>query len=294
MFFRVPTHLNRLYHRPERKLEKRGDMQGQVRKMKTEFRAGEPVRYALPLGSEDVPLNSRLEKTFRLEFKQAISCISCDRKIKKTFSQGHCYPCFIGLASCDSCIVKPELCHFAQGTCREPDWGESHCMIPHTVYLANSSGLKVGITRGVEPVSRWIDQGASQGLAIRRVATRLESGRVEVALKHFVADRTNWRKMLQGTADAVDLPAERESILRLQLEKDPDNPLPGEEVEGAKPVEIDYPVRVYPKKIVSHNFDKNAVLEGTLLGIKGQYLILDTAVVNIRKYGGYHMELADT
>jgi hypothetical protein len=268
-------------------------MQGQVRKMKTEFEAGAPVRYALPLGTEDVPLNSRIGNTFRLEFKRAISCLACGRKIKKTFSQGHCYPCFTRLASCDSCIVKPELCHFALGTCREPDWGQSHCMIPHTVYLANSSALKVGITRGIEPVYRWIDQGATQGLAIRRVATRLDSGRVEVALKHFVADRTNWRKMLQGTADAVDLPAERDSIFRLQREKDPGHELPGEEIAAAKTVAIDYPVSEYPKKIVSHNFDKQEVLEGTLLGIKGQYLILDTAVVNIRKYGGYQMELAD-
>lgn len=269
-------------------------MQGQVRKMKTHFEAGAPVRYALPLGTEDVPLNERIGKAFRLEFKHAITCLSCDRKIKKTFAQGHCYPCFTRLASCDRCIVKPELCHFAQGTCREPDWGQSNCMIPHTVYLANSSALKVGITRGVEPVYRWIDQGATQGLAIRRVATRLDSGHVEVALKHFVADRTNWRKMLQGTAAAVGLQAERDSILRLQREKDPNHELPGEEIASATTVEIDYPVSEYPKKIVSHNFDKQEVLEGTLLGIKGQYLILDTCVVNIRKYGGYHMELTDT
>jgi hypothetical protein len=261
--------------------------------MKTEFKAGDPVGYSLPLGTESVPLNSRIGETFKLEFKQAITCVNCDRKIKKTFSQGHCYPCFTKLASCDSCIVKPELCHFAQGTCREPDWGEANCMQPHTVYLANSSALKVGITRGVEPVYRWIDQGATQGLAIRRVATRLDSGLVEIALKHFVADRTNWRKMLQGRAESVDLPAECEAILQKHMEKDPGNLLPGEEIEGAETVEIDYPVGEYPTKIVSHNFDKKDVLEGTLLGIKGQYLILDTAVVNIRKYGGYHMELAD-
>lgn len=269
-------------------------MQGPTRKMKTEFVAGEPVSYALPLGAEDTPLNPRIGKTFKLEFKQAISCIACDRSIKKTFSQGHCYPCFIKLASCDSCIVKPELCHFAQGTCREPDWGEAHCMIPHTVYLANSSALKVGITRGVEPVYRWIDQGATQGLAIRRVATRLDSGKVEVSLKPYVADKTNWRKMLQGTASPLDLRKERDAILAERAEGDPANPLLGEPIDNAETIEIDYPVTEYPTKIVSHNFDKKDVLEGTLLGIKGQYLILDTAVVNIRKYGGYHMALSDS
>ncbi|MEE9397603.1 MAG: DUF2797 domain-containing protein, partial [Methylococcales bacterium] len=28
---------------------------------------------------------------------------------------------------------------------------------------------------------------------------------------------------------------------------------------------------------------------GTLMGIKGQYLIFDTGVINIRKYGGYSL-----
>ncbi|MBW2726563.1 MAG: DUF2797 domain-containing protein [Deltaproteobacteria bacterium] len=269
-------------------------MQGQVRKMKTEFEAGQPVRYALPLGEHDAPLNPRIGKTFKLEFKAAISCIACDRSIKKTFSQGHCYPCFTKLASCDRCIVKPELCHYAQGTCREPKWGETHCLIPHTVYLANSSGLKIGITRGVEPIYRWIDQGATQGLAIRRVATRLDSGHVEVALKQFVADKTNWRKMLQGSASPLDLAAERDAILSTYAAEDPANPLLGEPIEEAQMIEIEYPVAEYPTKVVSHNFDKKDVLEGTLLGIKGQYLILDTAVVNIRKYGGYHLALGDS
>lgn len=268
-------------------------VQGQVRKMKTEFTAGEPVRYALPLGERDVPLNDRLGKTFRLRFEGAITCIHCDRKIKKTFSQGFCYPCFQRLAQCDQCIVKPELCHFAQGTCREPEWGEAHCMIPHTVYLANSSTLKVGITRGIEPVYRWIDQGAIQGLPIRRVGTRLESGQVEVALKDYVADKTNWRAMLKGEADPIDLVAERDALLARYAADAPDKPLLGEAIEEAEPVEIEYPVAEFPKKIVSHNFDKKEVFEGTLMGIKGQYLILDTGVVNVRKYGGYHLALDD-
>lgn len=267
-------------------------MQGSVRKMKTKFEAGKPVQYALPLGSSDVGLNDRIGKPFKLEFKQTISCVNCDRAIKKTFSQGHCYPCFTQLASCDSCIVKPELCHFANGTCREPLWGEANCMIPHTVYLSNSSSLKVGITRGVEPVYRWIDQGATQGLAIRRVASRLESGQVEMALKDYVADKTNWRMMLQGPAEPRDLATERDTILKLHAENSSGIELPGTATEDADTVEIAYPVEEYPTKIVSHNFDKKPVLEGTLAGIKGQYLILDTGVVNIRKYGGYHLELS--
>ncbi len=267
-------------------------VQGQVQKMKTAFTAGEPVQYALPLGSVDAPLNDRIGKTFRLSFTGDISCIHCDRKIKKTFSQGFCYPCFQRLAQCDQCIVKPELCHYAAGTCREPQWGETHCLIPHTVYLANSSGLKVGITRGTEPIHRWIDQGAIQGLAIRRVGSRLDSGHVEVALKDFVADKTNWRAMLKGEVEPLDLLAERDALLAKHAESKTHEALIGDGLDGEAPVEIEYPVVEYPKKIVSHNFDKKEVFEGMLMGIKGQYLILDTGVVNVRKFGGYHLALA--
>ena len=266
-------------------------MLGPVQKMKTRYVAGEPVHYELPLGSHDVPLNERIGQMFRLEFKQAINCIHCDRKIKKTFSQGYCFPCFTRLAQCDQCIVKPELCHYDQGTCREPEWGQTHCLIPHTVYLANSSALKVGITRGVEPVSRWIDQGATQGLAIRRVATRLESGRVEVALKAFVADKTNWRAMLKGAAQPLDLARERDRLMMRYEREGPGAALLGQAIADAEAVEIDYPVSEYPSKVVSHNFDKQAVCEGTLMGIKGQYLMLDTGVVNLRKFAGYHLEI---
>jgi hypothetical protein len=68
--------------------------------------------------------------------------------------------------------------------------------------------------------------------------------------------------------------------------------LEGDALDGESPVEIEYPVAEYPSKIVSHNFAKKPVFEGTLNGIKGQYLILDTGGVNVRKYGGYHLELS--
>ena len=260
--------------------------------MRTEYRPGLPVGYSLPVGDEDVPLASRIGNPVRIEFLGQINCLNCGRVTRKSFGQGHCYPCFRDLARCDSCIVKPELCHYAKGTCREPEWGETHCLIPHTVHLSNSSALKVGITRGVDPVGRWIDQGACQGLAIRRVATRLESGEVETSLKRFVADKTNWRKMLQGEPERVDLRARRDELLDRAQAEEPGAGLPGNPIDDAQIFEIAYPVLEYPKKVVSHNLEKASVLEGTLTGIKGQYLILDTAVINIRKYGGYQLRVS--
>jgi hypothetical protein len=250
-----------------------------------------PVLYYLKVGEEELPMNEKLGKTLRIEFAGEISCVACRRSVKKSFSQGYCYPCFRSLPETDGCIIRPETCHYAAGTCRDPAWGEAHCLQPHTVYLANSSALKVGITRGLEPVSRWIDQGASAGLAIRHAKDRLESGRIEIALKEFVADRTNWRAMLKGDPEPVDLALKRDEFLARYAELYPDTPLPGEAFPDAAAVEIQYPVSQYPEKVKSHNLDKEALLEGTLMGIKGQYLILDTAVINMRKYGGYHLQI---
>ncbi len=219
---------------------------GSIRKMRSTLAS--PVSYELPVGDEAVPMNERLGQTLRLEFQGAISCVACGRSIKKSFSQGYCYPCFRDLPETDGCIVKPETCHFAKGTCRDASWGETHCMRPHTVYLANSSGLKVGITRGLDPTSRWIDQGASAGLAIRQVATRLESGLVEIALKEFVSDKTDWRRMLRGAPDPLDLPAQRDLLLGRFEEEHPGESLLGIPFPEAQPLAIEYPVLEYPEK----------------------------------------------
>ena len=61
--------------------------------------------------------------------------------------------------------------------------------------------------------------------------------------------------------------------------------------EDAALQHIDYPVTSYLDKIKSHNFDKNPHVEGTLLGIKAQYLIFDTGVINIRKFAGYKVTM---
>ena len=252
------------------------------------------VQYAFRLGEQEVPVNPLIGKTLRLEYLGAIHCSHCGRKTKTSFSQGYCYPCMTKLAQCDVCIMAPEKCHYDQGTCREPSWGEQFCMTDHVVYLANSSGIKVGITRASQLPTRWLDQGASQALPIVRVATRQQSGLVEDLFRSQVADRTNWRALLKGDAEVLDLPAIREQIfdacadglsaLQARFGLQAIQPLPDAEV-----VQMNYPVEAYPKKIVSFNLDKDPVAEGTLLGIKGQYLIFDTGVINIRKYTAYQL-----
>lgn len=267
---------------------------GALRKMTAQLNEGQ-VQYQLPVGDDAVELNPLIGKQLELTFHGAINCQHCGRKTKKSYSQGFCFPCMQKLAQCDMCIMKPETCHFHLGTCREPEWGEKHCFIPHIVYLANTSGLKVGITRHTQMPTRWIDQGAIQALPIFEVDSRLQSGEVEIELAKLVADKTNWRAMLKGQVAPLDLKAEKARLLgdienalaslRLKYGNDAIREI------NQDVINLQYPVSQYPSKVTSFNFDKQPEIKGTLMGIKGQYLIFDSGVINIRKFTSYHVDV---
>ncbi len=267
--------------------------QGALRKMRTELTDGQ-ARYQLVCGEQSLALNELLGQRISLSHSGAINCLHCGRKTKKSFSQGYCYPCFTKLPECDSCIMSPEKCHFHLGTCRDPSWGEQFCFQTHIVYLANSSGVKVGITRGTQVPTRWIDQGAVQALPILRVDSRLQSGLMEHLFKDQVADKTNWRTMLKGGIAPLDLKAERDRLFEASsagmAELEQRFGLQAVQRLEAEEVTIDYPVLKYPLKVSSLNLDKTPDISGQLLGIKGQYLILDTGVINLRKYTSYEVE----
>lgn len=243
-----------------------------------------------------IGLNELVGQELKLVYKQEINCTHCHKQIKKSYSGGYCYPCSLKLAEADMCILKPELCHYARGTCRDSAWGERHCMIPHYVYLANSSGLKVGITRSTQIPTRWIDQGAVAGLPIFKVSTRLQSGLFEKLIASEINDKTDWRKMLKGNIDEIDLEEKRDELFNLfgeaidGLESDL-GPGQVDILESHEVTTINYPVSQYPEKVSSLGFDKNPVVGGKLLGIKGQYLIFNTGVINIRSHTGYKIEI---
>ena len=113
-------------------------------------------------------------------------------------------------------------------------------------------------------------------------------------MKAFVGDRTDWRRMLKGEPERLDLIAERTRLLeaaRMSLSAE-GIPSPEQGVRllnDAFPVHFSYPVLTYPDKVRAHNFDKEARIEGVLHGIKGQYLIFDNGVLNVRKFAGYEI-----
>lgn len=235
------------------------------------------VLYSLLLDDREIPINELIGTHVKVTFAGEKRCIHCGRKANKLFNQGSCWPCFQKLALNDLCQVKPHLCHYE--TCREQDWGDGHCMIPTYVYLAKSSDIKVGITRNIP--GRWMDQGAVEAVPIALVPTRKMAGELELFLSEHLPDKTNWRKMLKGEVSDRAILEVREQVLALIPEEFRGYILADEQVRG-----FSYPVAELPEKIASHDIEK-APAEGRLLGIKGNYLILSTGVLNLSKFAGY-------
>lgn len=264
-------------------------MEGHLTKMRVEL--GNPVQYYLRLDDEQLHLNPLIGSEISIEFLGKIHCAHCEAETKKPYSGGYCYPCSLKLAACDMCVLKPELCHYHKGTCREPEWGESHCMIDHYIYLSNTSGIKVGITRHTQLPTRWIDQGAVQALPIIKVKSRYHSGLFEKAFTKSLNDKTNWREMLKGDPKKLNLEKRRDLLFRtLSREMDSLERELGEENIAFLSVdvtEIEYPVTSYPEKVTSVNLLNQDKIGGKLLGIKGQYLIFDTQVINIRNHTSF-------
>lgn len=264
---------------------------GHLNKMRVRLLS--PVQYRL---GDDLVMNDLIGRSLKLTYKQHIKCIGCGADTNKSFSQGYCYKCFTTKAACDACIMSPEKCHFDLNTCREPGWGEQYCNQSHYVYLANSSGIKVGITRGTQVPTRWIDQGASQAIPIIRTMNRHLSGLVEVIMKQHVTDKTNWRTMLKGAPESLDMLEVRDRLLeesKSELEEITNrygiNSI--QPLLHSESIEIDYPVLEYPAKVNSFNFDKEPDVSGKLMGIKGQYLIFDSGVINLRRFTGYEIDI---
>ncbi len=253
---------------------------------------GGEVRYECVVGSQSVPLTPGSQ--LRIIPEGGIVCQHCQRPTRKSYQQGYCYPCFTRLAACDLCVLKPEQCHYAEGTCREPAWGEQHCMVPHWVYLANSTGVKVGITRKSQGILRWMDQGAVAALPVFEVSSRYYSGLIEVAMAEYVPDKTQWRALLRGAPAAVDLLAVRDELLQrcAATLSALDLRFPGGRLRMDSPVcHFEYPVQKYPEKIKALSLDNHNTVEGELWGIKGQYLLLSTGVFNVRNFSAYQVTL---
>ena len=244
------------------------------------------VEYALLLDEQRISLSAQVGQSIRLKFLGQRTCGNCHASVNKLEGGGYCKNCFFSLARCDRCFVSPERCHFAQGTCREPQWGESYCMQPHVVYLANSSGPKVGITRADRNFYRWLSQGAVQGMVIAHAKTRRDAGLLEVAIKSKVSDKTNWRRMVSMQPQNLDL-----LQLARQLQSAIELPEGTQWVSAMIGHDLAYPIQSHApaqRLIIS---ETNPELLDNLHGIKGQYLLLSQGAFNVAAHVGMTVEV---
>ena len=256
---------------------------------KMDAKLEDPVRYTLHIGEHEIDMNDLIGRNLNFQFNGQINCVICGKRTKTSFAQGFCYSCFQNAPQADESVMNPQLSKAEFGISRDADWAAENDLIDHFVYLAVSKDVKVGVTREHQIPIRWIDQGASYVIRLAQTPNRHIAGIIEVFLKDYYTDKTNWKEMLQNQVNEnIDLLVEKEKAIGL---------LPAELKQYAcknqEIVHIRYPVFEYPQNVVSQTFDKDNIIGGQLTGIKGQYLIFDVQrAVNIRRHNGYFVTLS--
>lgn len=253
--------------------------QGVLTKMETEY--GNPIQYFLVFENDFLNMNQLLDKTIKISFVK-YQCLSCGLD-KPKYRQGFCKSCFFEIPQAADWIMRPELstAHLGKED-RDLEFEKKAQLQPHIVYLANSSNVKVGVTRKSQVPTRWIDQGAHEAIEIVEVPNRYLAGITEVALKAHVSDKTNWRTMLKNEVQDENL-LDWKARLKDYIPEETKSYFLDNNVE----TNLEFPVSKYPLKPKSLNLEKTPEYTGELVGIKGQYLIFeDETVFNIRSNEG--------
>lgn len=241
-----------------------------------------PIQYYLNLEDKIISVNQLLNKKIKISFNH-YQCVECGRK-KEIFAMGYCKNCYFTSPHAGGWIIRPELSTAHLGKADRDLEIEAQAQLqPHVVYLANTGGIKVGVTRKSQIPTRWIDQGAEYAIILAETENRYEAGLIEVALKQHISDKTNYRKMLNKNVLLDNLADKKTEMLNYIPE-----PLVHYIGADNQIYHLEYPILEYPTKITSVNLKKNPQIEGILMGIKGQYLIFDNNMVfNVRSHEGF-------
>jgi hypothetical protein len=245
------------------------------------------MQYYLVFENDFLNMNQLLGKQIMLQFVK-YQCLNCglDRPI---YRQGFDKQCFYEMAKAGDWIMRPELsmAHLGKAD-RDLEYEKKAQLQPHIVYMANSSNVKVGVTRKSQVPTRWIDQGAHEAIEIVEVPNRYLAGITEVALKDYVSDKTNWRSMLKNDIKDENLVEWRERLKAYVPDEVKDY-----FIESNTETNLEFPVNKYPEKPKSLNIKKVQSYTGTLVGIKGQYLIFeDETVFNVRANEGLVIDIS--
>lgn len=260
--------------------------EGVLTKMQTE--SGAPIQYYLVFENSFLHMNQLMGKPLELSFL-GYQCLACSKR-KKVWRQGLCWDCFTTSPAAGEWIIKPELCTAHLGIeDRDLEYEKRVQLQPHIVYLALCTEVKVGVTRKTQIPTRWIDQGACSAIPLVEVPNRYLAGISEIALKNFYTDKTNWKKMLLQQFHSTDLTEEYTKALRH---------LP-DEVKSycfdtlPEVMSFEFPSLACPSDVKTLYLDKAGSFSGTLVGIRGQYLIFeDGTVLNIRNAEGLMVRLS--
>jgi len=246
------------------------------------------VHYLLTADNDFIKINELIGKQLQLEFVDEKYCASCGNQFAQLYRMGFCKNCFYTKPEAGESIIRPELSRAHEGTeDRDLEFEKSYQLQPHIVYLANSGGLKVGVTRERQKLTRWADQGAYQAIVFAQTSNRYEAGLIEVDMKNHIADKTAWQKMLKNEDPEIDLSAEKEKLSKV-LKEDLQHFISNE----SEVATLEYPVEKYPTKVTSINLDKKPEVSAVLKGVRGQYLIFEGGgVLNVRSSTGYRVKL---
>lgn len=249
----------------------------------------EEVHYILKADNDFIKVNELIGREVLLQFLDQKFCSGCGGQYKELFRMGFCRNCFFTRPEAGESIIRPELSRAHEGVeDRDLAYEKNYQLQPHVVYLANTAGIKVGVTRKGSKLHRWMDQGASEAMVFAETTNRFEAGLIEVALKEFVADKTAWQRMLKNEVPNVDL-----KHSKAELSDKLDDTLKKFISADDELFQFKYPVKQYPGKVRGVNLDKEKKVQATLQGIKGQYLIFEGgAVLNVRANSGYRVSLS--
>lgn len=248
---------------------------------------GTPVNYYLSIGEDEIKVNNLIGKNLRIKYENQINCIHCSAKTNKSFHQGYCYSCFTSIPQCDIGILHPEKDMSHEGISRDMEWAKKNSLVDHYVYLAITGGVKVGVTRYTQVPTRWIDQGAIKAIRLAKTPHRNLAGQIEVDLKQYISDKTNWNKMLQSKTTDLNLIEIKKEISE-KLSSDFHKYLS----HNNKIESLQYPFDYQIDSFKSISLEKDDEISGKLIGIKGQYLIFENgSVINIRKHNGFLISL---
>ncbi len=268
---------------------------GNIRKMKTALDSEGKAQYRFILydnlePSHEIPMNELVGKEINLKFEHQINCVVTGKKIRKPYGEGMSYDAFMESPMAVPSIIRPELsqAHLGIGL-RDLEWEIEHHVKPHYVYFALTGDVKVGVTRDTQVPIRWIDQGATEAIIFAKTPYRQAAGLIEVSLKEFMSDKTNWRNMLKNVFINTQSLQEAKEEMLPKVTGDLSEFL----VDDNTVTSIKYPVLQYPEKVKSMKFDKFPEITKKLVGIKGQYLLFeDDTVINIRSQSGYKICLS--